>query len=181
MTAERERLETGDARYQQWAAGTRDRRETAAKARAELRRRGQAQPAADPRAKPEDQPQTMAGWWQQFQADIQDAERAIAGQHQAAIDAGDPWPPQRAPEPDPPSAPSPDPEANPTDEPVHDERAARLDDLLARAERAAQRVAAREAGRQASSECAARIERDAQAGPEAGQHAEARDQAEIEL
>ena len=109
-------------------------------------------------------------------------ERAIARQHQAAIDAGEPWPPQRAPEPDP----GPAPTTSPEDESVHaqpaqDDRAARLDELLARADQAAQRIAAQQAERQASSEYAARIEREAQAQPEAGQQAEARDGAEIEM
>jgi hypothetical protein len=53
--------------------------------------------------------------------------------------------------------------------------------LLARTRQTAQRVAAEHAGRQASSEYAARIEREAQAGLEAHQQAEARDEAELEM
>ena len=172
MTTERERLEADDTRYEKWATGTRATREAAGKAKAELHRRGQAPPAADLQGQPEGQPQTMTGWWRQFEVDIAAVERSLGRQHQAAIDAGQPWPPQRTPEPEPPSTPSPDL--------VPDDRAARLDDLLTRADRAAQRVAARQTERQAGSEYAARIEREAQAEPEAGQQAEARDGAEIE-
>ena len=128
---------------------------------------------------PADRPQTMTGWWREFEVDAEAAERAIARQHQAAIDAGKPWPPQRTPEPDPSAAPSPDLQAS-SEEPVHD-RAARLDELLTRTDQAAQRVAAQEAERQASSEYAARIEREAHTQVEARQQAEARDGAEIEL
>jgi conjugative relaxase-like TrwC/TraI family protein len=181
LTTERERLEVGNARYEQWATDTHTRREIAGKARAELHRRGQAEPAPEQQAQPEGQPQTTAGWWQQFEADIQAVERAVARQHQAAIDAGDPWPPQHAPQPDPPTAARPDPEPSPEDEPAHDDAATRLDKLLAQADQATQRIAAQEAGRQASSDYAARIGREAQADPEAEQHAEARDQAEMEL
>jgi hypothetical protein len=58
---------------------------------------------------------------------------------------------------------------------------ARLDELLARADEAAQRIKAQQAERQASSDYAARIQRQAQAGSGAGRQAEARDQAEIEM
>ena len=173
MTAERERFEAGSARYEQWAADTQARREAAGKAKAELERRGRSQPGQEPQPQPIDQPQTTTESWREFEANIQAAERAIARQHQAAIDAGEPWPPQRTPEPTPPSAPSPDH--------VPDNRAARLDQLLTRTEQAAQRVAAQRAERHASSEYAARIEREALAEPEYGRQAEARDGAEMEL
>ena len=64
---------------------------------------------------------------------------------------------------------------------AQDDPAARLDELLARAGHAAQRLTAQRAERQASSEYAARIERQAQAGPEAGHQAEAPEGIEIEL
>ena len=131
MTAERERLEAGNARYEQWATDTRDRREIAGRAGVELQRRAQPHPQREQRAQPADQPQTMTGWWQQFEADIEAVERAVVRQHQAAIDAGDPWPPQHAPEPDPSAAPRLDPKLSPGDEPVHDDTIARLDELLA--------------------------------------------------
>jgi hypothetical protein len=100
MATERERLEAASTHYVTWAAATHDGRETAGKARAELQRREQARPQQEPQVQPADQPQTMTGWWREFEADAEAAERPIARQHQAAIDAGKPWPPQRTPEPD---------------------------------------------------------------------------------
>ncbi len=190
LAAERQRLEAGNVRYDSWSADTRATRETAGKARAELQRRGQAQPEREPQAQPEDEPQTMTGWWREFEADTEAVERAIARQRLAAVAAGGSWPPQRTPEPNLPSASRPDPgpeaETSPEDEPmpaqpVQDDRAARLDERLARADQAAQCIAAQEAERQASNEYAVRIEREAQAEPEAGLQAEALDEAEIEL
>jgi hypothetical protein len=75
---------------------------------------------------------------------------------------------------------------NPEDEPartqpMRDDTAARLKELLARVDQAAQSAAAREVERQASSEYAARIEREAQAEPQAQHQAEVPDQAQIEL
>jgi hypothetical protein len=52
------------------------------------------------------------------------------------------------------------------------DRAVRLDELLARADQAAHRVTADTAEQQASSEYAARLDREAQAEPEAEQQAE---------
>jgi len=102
-------------------------------------------------------------------------------QHQAAIDAGEPWPPQRTPEPDPEPTPEKSAEGQLVPaQPAQDDRAARLDELLARANQAAQRLTAQQAERQASSEYATRIERQAQAAPEAGQQAGAREGIEIE-
>ena len=50
LAAERQRLEAGNARYEQWASGTHATRETAGKARAELQRRGHAQSDREPQA-----------------------------------------------------------------------------------------------------------------------------------
>ena len=97
LAAERQQLEAGNAQYEQWAAGTHGTRETAGKARAELQRRGQANPEGEPQAQPDNEPPTTAGWWRAFEADLQAVERAIARQHQAAIDAGQPWPPSAHP------------------------------------------------------------------------------------
>jgi len=173
LAAERQRLEATNARYEQWTADTQARREAAGKARAELRRRGQLQPEQEPQAQPTGETQKTTEWQREFEADLQAVERAIARHYQAAVDAGEPWPPRRPPEPAPPS------EASPDHVPGY--RAARLDKLLARTQQAAQRVAAEQADRQASSEYAARIEREAQTGPEAHQQAEARDEAELEM
>ena len=57
----------------------------------------------------------------------------------------------------------------------------RLDQLLALADDTAQRPTAQRAKRQASSEYVARLERQAQAEPEAGHQAEAREGFEIEM
>jgi hypothetical protein len=75
---------------------------------------------------------------------------------------------------------------NPEDEPartqsMRDDTAARLKELLARVDQAAQAAAAREAERQASREYAARIGREAQAEPQPRHQAEVPDEAEIEL
>ena len=112
IAAERERLEIGDAGHEQWAADTHARREAAGKAKAELRRRGQPRPDQEPQPQATDRPQTTTESWREFEANIEAVERAIARQHQAAIDAGEHWPRPRVPEPDPLSAHSPDPVAD---------------------------------------------------------------------
>ena len=182
LAAERKRLQAGNARYETWSAGTRDTRETAGKAKAELQRRGRAQLKEETQAQPGGQPQTTAGWWREFEADLHAAERAIARQHQAAIDAGEPWPPQHPPEPD--AGPARRPARKTSPRPRRPckttGRSGRTNCSRGPAE-AAQRLTAQHAGRQASSAYAARIEREARAEPEAGRQAEARDQAEIEL
>jgi conjugative relaxase-like TrwC/TraI family protein len=172
LAAERQRLEADSARYEQWAADTRAARETAGKARVELQRRGQAQP--------DDKPQSTVGWWRAFEADLRAVERAIARQHQPATDAGKPWSPQHAPDSEP--APKTNSEAQPEPaQPGQDDRPARLDQLLARADEAAQRLAVQRPERQAGSEYAARIERQAQTEPEARHQAEGQAGIEIEM
>ena len=177
LAAGRQRLEAGNARYEQWAADTHATREAAGKARAELRRRGQAQPGAAPQAQPDDEPRTTAGQWRESGADSEAAGRVIARQHQVDT-GGEAWPPQRAPEP----APDTNPEAEPASvQAQQDDRAARLDRLLALAGDTAQRLTAQRAERSASSEYAARLERQAQAEPEAAHQAEGREGFEIEM
>jgi hypothetical protein len=126
----------------------------------------------------------MASWWHHFEVHAEAAELAMAGQHLAAATAGEPWPPQYTREPSPSSATGPERQASLEDElvpaqPARDDTSARLDELQARVDRAAQRVATQETGRQASSDYASRIEREAQAEPE--QQAEIQAGAEIEL
>src|SRR5579875_645087 len=248
MAAEKTRLEAANARYEQWSAETADTRETAGKAKAELRRRGhepaageQAEPqstlewwrefeanaeAADraierqqqaaidagqpwppirqPRTKPQaelrrrghepaageqTEPQSTLEWWREFEANAEAADRAIERQQQAAIDAGQPWPPIRQPRTKPqadrapqPGYPGPEQPGAPEPEPQHDdERAARLDQLQARAGEAAARIETERAELDASSEYAARIERETQAGPQATWQAETSDEIGIEL
>jgi AAA domain/TrwC relaxase len=53
------------------------------------------------------EPESLTAWWQQFEVDAEAADRAISRQRQAAIDAGQPWPPKPAP-----TARTPDPQAH---------------------------------------------------------------------
>ncbi len=82
MAAQREQLETANARYQTWATGTSSRRETAGKASIELQRRGLAQhTAGQQQAEPEREPQTMVEWWRQLEAGLAAVDRAIKREH----------------------------------------------------------------------------------------------------
>jgi conjugative relaxase-like TrwC/TraI family protein len=181
LAAERQRLEAANARYVQWSAGTSTVREAAGKAAAELQRRGHAQTDGQPHPQPEDQPRLTAGRWRQFQADAAAVERVIARQNQAAT-AGQPWSPHGTPEPDLGSAPEVSPKDQPVPaQPIPDDRTARIGELLARADQAAERIAVQQAERQASGEYAAWLERQAQAQSEAEQQAEAHEGAEIEM
>lgn len=233
LGAEKARLEAMHADYESWSDKTRESRETAGKGRAELQRRGMQ--AREPE-------QSLVEWNRQFENDLAAVDRAIARERQVALDAGQPWPPERkvpgsspdrdaevrgviaklqrdgylshmsriepeeAAEPDPrpapdcvperenetetsgpprPEATSRQPEPVPHEEAAADDgqpgnRAARLDELQARADEAAQRIAADESEQQASAEHVARIERQAQAEPQPDWSAE-RDDAEIEL
>ena len=200
MAARRQQLEAVNASYEKWAGGTSARRETAGKAMSELERRGLARQAAGEQrhAEPDGEPQTLAGWWRQLEADLAAAGRAIDREHQAALTAGKPWPPEHKPQPEPASEPEPAagppgaaepgngseppvsrPEAASDHEP--DGHAARLDALLAQVSQAAQRVAAEDAGREARAEYAVRAGREAQAEPELTLQAESPGEAEIEL
>ena len=186
MAAQREQLEAANARYETWAADTSGRREAAGKARAELERRGLAQQTAGQRQpEAEDEPQTMVEWWRQLEADLAAVDRAIEREHQAAIAAGKPWPPERNPQPEaepvsePESSPGADQEADGQSGP--DDQAARLDRLLGQATEAAQRFTAENAAREARAEYAARLEREAYAEPEHTVQAEASYEADIEL
>jgi hypothetical protein len=123
----------------------------------------------------------MAGWWQQLEADAEAVNCADASEHRAVGDAGESRASQRIADMNPPSAPKPEPRTSPANEPEQDDRTARLDELLARADLAAQRIAAQQAERHASSEYAARMELEAQTQAEAGQQAEARGEVELEL
>ena len=183
LAAERQRLEADNARYEQWSADTYAIRDTAGKATAELRRRRHAQPDGEPYLQPEGEPELTAGWWQQPETDVEAVNCADANERQAASNTREPWRPQRVLDMNPPSAYRSEPQTSPENEPAQENRVARLDELLARAGRAAQRIAAQQAEQQASSQYAARLELEAQTQTqaEAGQQAEARDEAELEL
>jgi hypothetical protein len=202
LAAEKTRLEAMNAAYKSWSDRTNTVRETAAQAKAELGRRGEMQPA--------EQPLTMAGWWRQFEADLGAMDRAIEREHQAAIAAGQPWPPQHTAQvpaacaeaaaviarlqhggylresgPDP-EIPSPGPAAPDSEAPAAQreagDRSVRLDALQARADQAAHRIAADNADREVRAQYTARRERqaNAQAEPAAERQAEASDGFEME-
>ena len=207
LAAQTSRLETANARYEEWSVRTASTREIAGKAKAELQRRGQ-----EPSAGEAPGPQSMATWWREYQAHADAVDRAIEREHQAAIHDGQPWPPERKPEarheepdaaapgrepqleqsrpgtpgasskPEPsPSKPGPPESETAGPVPADDGRAARLDELQARADEAARRIDAQRAELEASSEHTARIEREAQAGPEADWQAETSYEMDIEL
>ena len=104
LAAERHRLEAGNARYEQWSADTHATRDAAGKATAELQRRRYAQPDSEPNAQPEDEPQLLAGWWQQLETDAEAVNCADASEHQTAIDAEESEASQRIADMNPPSA-----------------------------------------------------------------------------
>ena len=203
LVAERQRLEAHNARYEQWAADTHATRGAAGKAISELRRRGHSQP--------EENPPTMAGWWRQFEADLDAIRCAIEHEHQVTIAAGRRWPLQRAARAEPTHAETtaaiaqlqrdgylpvldlgaevsaPELAATDTEIPARhyepDNRVARLDTQQARAHEAAHRIAADHAERQAGAEYTGRLERQAhaQAEPAAEHQAGSSDGIEIEL
>jgi conjugative relaxase-like TrwC/TraI family protein len=181
LAADRQVLEAASARYEQWSADTRATRDAAGKATAELQRRGHAQPESQPQQRSDNEPQQMTGWWHQLEADAEAVNCVDASEYQAASDAGEPWPSQRTLEIDPPAILSPAPEVSSENERTQDDQAARLYELLARADQAAQLIAAQQAERRASSEYAVRMELEAQTQAEAGRQAEARDDVELEL
>lgn len=123
----------------------------------------------------------MTGWWQQLEADAEAVNCADTSEHQAASDVEESRASPRIADMNQPSAPKPELRTSLENEPEQNDRAARLDELLARSDQAAQRIAAQHAERQASSEYAARMELEAQIQAEAGLQAEARDEVELEL
>jgi hypothetical protein len=173
--AKRQQLQAAIGRYEEWSAATSGIRETAAKAKAELERRGLAQKSAgQQQPEPGGSPLTMARWWQQLEADLTAAERALERQRQAAVVAGNSWPPPRTPQPEQELRATPAPEVKPGNQ------AARLDQLLGQAADATKRLAAENAEQQASAQYAAHMERDAQKEPEPALQAWAQEQAEAE-
>jgi conjugative relaxase-like TrwC/TraI family protein len=184
MDAEKSRLEAASTWYEEWSAKTAGTREIAGKAKAELRRRGhEPAPAETP------QRQSTLEWWQEFEAHVEAADQALARQQRAAIDAGQLWPAVRHPQAQPEAEHAPQsrntaPEQPEIPEPEPDhrgERAARLDELRARSDDAAARIKAQRAELDASREYTARMEREAQAEPEAAWQAQEPDEIEMEL
>jgi len=118
LAATRQGLEADNARYEKWSAESRSTREAAGKAKAELQRRGNRQPEEGLRPQPNDRAQIIARLCHDLGADIEAPKHPVVPHHQAVIDAGEPWAPQRAPEPNPLSAHEPDPETSSEDESV---------------------------------------------------------------
>ena len=94
---------------------------------------------------------------------------ADASEYQVASATEEPPPAQRILDITSPSGPTPEPRTSLESEPEQDDRAARLDELLARADHAARRIAARQAEWHASSDYAILMELEAQTQAEAGQ------------
>ncbi len=176
LTAELQQLEAVNACYEQWSSATIGIRETAAEAKAELKRRGISQPPAE-QQQPElgGEPSAVIGLWQRFETDLSATGRALERQYQAAIAAGEPWPPQRK------SQAEQGPQASSIVDLEHGGWATRLDGMLNQAADATERMVAGHAEREARAQHAARIEREAQTEQESTIQAQARDQAEFEL
>ena len=171
IATEGQRLEAANARYEEWSAATTSIRETGAKAKAELERRGLAEPPSGQRLRTSRAAQGMARWWHQFEADIAAVGAALDRKQQAAIAAGSLGPPQ----------PERLPQASAAIDPQRVDRAARLDELLGRAADVAGRLAYGHADQDARAQYAARIEREVQAEPEHARRLQAPEQAEIEM
>ena len=157
----------------------RDIRAAADKARTELQRRGQARHRKNGRPSPTNLGRRPDGGASSKRISKLPNAPSLASTRPPSTPEN-PGRHSAQPEPNPSSAPEPDAgptsKANPEVEPApakpeQDDRSARLDELLARADQAARHLAAQQAERQASSEYAARIEREAQAQPEAGRQA----------
>ena len=202
MAAETSRLEAANARYEEWSGRTAGTRERAGKAKAELQRRDQ-QPFAGAAPGPQSMAtwwrefQAGAGAVdraieREHQAAVYDGQPwpperkpeaahegppAVAGGREPELEQSRPGTAgvQTDPEPD---ASVPEISAPEATGPglADDGRAARLDDLQARADQAARR-----AELNASSEHSARLEREAQAEPAAGRQAETPYDMEMEL
>jgi conjugative relaxase-like TrwC/TraI family protein len=210
LSTEWQDLEARNAEHEQWADNTRTVRENGDKAAAELNRRGhqadtpygdvtplpgeQSATSSEPetegpasfqaRPEPASEPHTTAEWLRQFEADMAAVERSIEREHQAAIDAGQPWPPARQPHAD--IGPGTEPETDLSDTgpaAEHDNPAAPFTEAITDLEQAARQYVGEQASRQARSDYAARISREAEAQPEAHATltAETPADAEIEL
>jgi hypothetical protein len=207
LATQKSRLEAANARYEEWSVRTASTREMAGKAKAELQRRGQ-EPAAEGAPGPQ---RMAAWWRQfEADADAMDRaierehQAAVSGGQPWPPDRK---PEARHQEPDP-AAPGreaqrgyplpgiPEIQTDPEQETseleipgpkavgpgsADDGCAARLDELQARADEAARRIDAQRAELNASSEHTARLEREAQAEPEADRQTETPYDMEMEL
>jgi hypothetical protein len=146
MAQARGPLEMANARYETWSGATADVREKAGEAQAELARRGLDEPVE----------QTSASWWAEFERDLEDVDRAISAEREAAEAEGRPWPPKV--------------EAVPvTESPALRDLAewsARLDEAHDKAAMAAAAMAAERAQAQEDAEYVARVEAEPEAESE---------------
>ncbi len=207
LAAEISRLEATNAGNEEWSARTANTRELAGKARAELQRRGQ-QPPAGRIPAPQSM---AAWWREfranvdaMDRAIVREHQAAVYDGHpwppERKPEAGHEGPPAALPRRDAqleqsrprtvgartdpePDACEPETSAPGAAEPglTDDGRAARLNELQARADQAARRIDAQQAELDSSGEYTARIERETQASLEAGRQAELPYEMEIEL
>ncbi len=100
LGAEHARLEGTMAAYEQWSDASAPTRDAAGKAAAELaRRRPEPEPGGDPDAAG---PVDELDWWREFDANMDRVNAALTAEQAAAVEAGEPWPPEpggREPEP----------------------------------------------------------------------------------
>ena len=207
LAVQMSRLEAADARFEEWSARTASTREEAGKAQAELQRRGQ-HPAAREAPGPQSM---AAWWRElqadadavdraierEHQAAVYDSqpwppERKPEAGHEepdACAPGREPQLEQSRPgiagsrtEPEPEASRPGGPQAEAAGPvPADDGRAARLDELQARADQAARRIDAQRAEPGASSQRTARVEREAQVEPAADRQAETPCGMEMEL
>jgi hypothetical protein len=207
LAAEVSLLEAANARYEQWSARAASTRERAERTRAELQRRGQ-QPSAGGAAAPQD---VATWWRDlQVHADAVDhaidrehQAALLQGRPwppERSPEAGHEGPDGAAPELESqpghfrPARPevstesgAPVPELGTPQRgaagtgPADDARAARLDELQSRADKAASRIGTQRAELDASSQHTARIHRETQAEPEVGRQAETPYDLEMDL
>lgn len=85
MAQARVPLEERNAEYETWSGATAELREKAGEAQAELARRGLEVPVEE---------QLSAGWWAEFETDLEEVDRALSAERDAAEAEDRPWPPQ---------------------------------------------------------------------------------------
>lgn len=180
IATERQRFEAVNARYEQWSVAATI-RETAAKAQAELERRGLGQHSSESRQPhPETEPPEMAAQ-QPEPGDDATAGHAAGHEPQAAAFADELRPPKRTAEPEITPQNNSSGTRDPDGQLASDRQTPRLDELLGHAAEAARHIAADNAERKARADFTARLEREAQAQPEPISQREAQYDVEMEL
>jgi hypothetical protein len=140
LATQRERLEVASALYGKWSIATTGIRETGAEAKAELGRRSRAwRSASQSQSESGREPQAIAAWWRQLEADLAAVGTAPNREHQAVIAAGHSWPPRLVRV----------PEASLVIDNEPHSQSARLDEMLSQATGAAGHLAADRAAQKA--------------------------------